>query len=382
MPNHSLRFDSSRRFRRHLLLGLALQLPWQFLGMRLLGSSVGGGAIAPAAAATAVAAVGLALLAAWLFLLSAAGWHPLKTAASAEPRQVPHPTRQGGADASAQLDAAMYDRLQDVIQETEESALNILKKVDTLRNHSSELLDYLRGSAHSNVNLQDDIVASTRLIEETGEFLLALPQMLSNEYANVRRLVEEIAALGQLVNLVREISMQTNLLALNASIKAAHAGEAGRGFAVVASEVRSLANRLTSAAQVIQKNIENAQRLAIDSFTLEKELKESASLRNACQLAGTVVEMQTSYAELKKFHDTLTANATDYNQQLATGIGDLLGDIQYQDVVRQRLERVQLALRRREAGTDDPAALVVEYLSQDSHHARHRQPDTQRIELF
>uniref|UniRef100_A0A9E7ZKU0 Methyl-accepting chemotaxis protein n=1 Tax=Bosea sp. NBC_00436 TaxID=2969620 RepID=A0A9E7ZKU0_9HYPH len=115
---------------------------------------------------------------------------------------------------------------------------------------------------------------------------------------SVQALDETARAIGEVVNLIRDIAAQTNLLALNATIEAARAGEAGRGFAVVASEVKSLAAQTADATDRIV-----AQVAAIQGAT--------------GQVVGSIHNIAERMNAIEKFANSV---ATSIEQQaIATG---------------------------------------------------------------
>ena len=105
----------------------------------------------------------------------------------------------------------------------------------------------------------DNAIQATKVAKEAGDEaqrgidnMEKLRSSFEDTAEKIHQLGESSKRIGNIVEVIRQISEQTSLLALNASIEAAHAGEQGRGFAVVADEVSSLAKRVGQSAKDIE----------------------------------------------------------------------------------------------------------------------------------
>lgn len=76
----------------------------------------------------------------------------------------------------------------------------------------------------------------------------------------ILKLGEQTAQIGNLSNMIKDLSSEINMLALNAAVEAARAGEHGKGFAVVAGEVRKLANESKKSAEQANAVIADIQK--------------------------------------------------------------------------------------------------------------------------
>ncbi len=154
--------------------------------------------------------------------------------------------------------------------------------------------------------------------------------------ANVDRLRESSAAIGNVVNLIAQIARQTTLLALNSTIEAARAGSAGRGFAVVATEVKALAVQTQSATEEISKKIDALQKDAagsvdavhrisqaieairpvfenVNGAVAEQNETTSAISENAASASHFIVSVGDSAAEI----DSATKEAEAHGESVA-----------------------------------------------------------------
>jgi methyl-accepting chemotaxis protein len=198
----------------------------------------------------------------------------------------------------------------------------------------------LTESTHLRVENNKQIIAAIdmQLETQTEEF--------RNNFERIQGLSREVGALTPLIKVITSIAQQTNLLALNAEIEAARAGSAGKGFSVVAFEVRKLAVLSTQAAADISTKIHATCKKVDDEMAGARESLVQHEASGAMgQLVSDLSEMQAEFARNSQLLlDVITEVDANYAESVER-LTQALGHIQFQDVMRQRMEHVQEALK-------------------------------------
>lgn len=255
-------------------------------------------------------------------------------------------TAQETLSAFLRLEEAIDTSLNAVIGDTETSAQSIIGHIRRLHDSASTLTSYLDGSSLKSGDLGKEIVESVAFLADIGTFIEGLPAKMESDLASVQAVVEEIKTLSDMASDIKSISLQSRLLGINAAIEASRAGTSGHAFKVVADEMKALAGNSAATASRINKGLTRAQEI-VDSGLRSTITESSRQLAAVSQAAGLIKRLRDNLDAMNEYYKTRFSIITKHNEDLVKDIAEALGEIQYQDVVRQCIERIRIAAGRR-----------------------------------
>lgn len=221
--------------------------------------------------------------------------------------QVNTATAQAQNTSNQLLQAAQKQSEQ--IQETGEAVEQMASSILEVSNNAGQAASVAQRSLEA-------ASQGSQAVQNTISGMNEIRTQIQETSKRIKRLGESSQEIGEIVELISDITEQTNILALNAAIQAASAGEAGRGFTVVAEEVQRLAERSSEATKqisVIVKTIQTDTNNAVAAMENSTAgVVEGAKLSDAAGQALTEIEsVTTSLAQLIEAISQSTAAQTE-----------------------------------------------------------------------
>jgi len=233
---------------------------------------------------------------------------------------------------------------------TEKKVLEIIEALTAIRSESKSLLALMEQQEKKTGDLAEKqllrLEENTRTLRILSGYQEKRLAQIADDSHRIHEALSEVKNLTTLTKLIREITEQTNLLALNAAVVAARAGAAGRSFAVIAREIRKLSQQIEDTTKQIEtqivsivKHIEENLAVIVDVARTEEEKKQIALIMN------TLSSMNQAFTEVSGYFADLFTESHKVMKQVYQDIIDALGNVQFQDVLRQRIGHVIEGLR-------------------------------------
>ncbi|MEX5286301.1 HAMP domain-containing methyl-accepting chemotaxis protein [Selenomonas sputigena] len=257
---------------------------------------------------------------------------------------------------------------QNVAESITEVAGAAQAQLDSVAEAKHQVHAFTRGIADAAQTIEQvaaDIEHTSQRAEEGNKLVLstvdqmnAIADTVISSSNVVAKLGERSKEIGNIVEVISNISGQTNLLALNAAIEAARAGEHGRGFAVVAEEVRKLAEESQHASQKIEELIRAIQQETAQAVQAMETGREEAEKgrENVTATGKGFSEIRAMIQRVQENSAAIEKNMEDLSRR-AEKIDDATGKIHDSaSKVAAEAQNVSAATEEQAAGMEEIAA--------------------------
>lgn len=174
-------------------------------------------------------------------------------------------------------------RQSEEIEQTGQAVLQMTERIHQVSRAAGESSDVARASVAA-------AEQGEGAVQQTIAGMQQLREQMQETSKRIKRLGDSSLEIGDIVDLITDITEQTHVLALNAAIQAAAAGEGGRGFAVVAEEVQRLAERCGDAARRIAQLVKTVQADAHEAVAaMEHSVQRVVDGKQQSDAAGTAL---------------------------------------------------------------------------------------------
>lgn len=251
--------------------------------------------------------------------------------------------------------ASSMEELSATSQNTTEAVEEIATAMQEVAESTDEQMEQNRQVAHISTEMSRDLQTVSNEIGHVTEAAVVTTNTARDGFETVQQAVREMEHLqqtsealgtittslaerssevGQVIQLITNLSEQTDLLALNASIEAARAGEHGAGFAVVAEEVRQLAEQSNEAGRNVHQLIGDIQS-QIESTVQTSQTSQEIVTNNLNLARGAGEAFETIYNEIARVTEEMK-RATSSLQTLSGETSRLLDTTEQSEQLSER----------------------------------------------
>jgi len=178
--------------------------------------------------------------------------------------------------------------------------------------------DELENVAKAVREITDVIKEISESSSQTASTTIEAVRIATNVSQEISTLSIQAEEINDTLTEISAIASKTDLIALNATIEAASAGEAGKSFAVVAGEVKSLAEKISVAAENINKKMthiqENLRQKSKDVAQVAKENQQIEA--STSQLASAIEELSITSENINSSVTQVSSDTADVIEQL------------------------------------------------------------------
>jgi len=211
------------------------------------------------------------------------------------------------------------------------------------------------GEGNSLPDAMAEIFRSTQnLLNQASDRFKDLHQRDAQQIESLNRTISTLKNLDEVIEKIRDDSMEMELISLNAMTVAYKSGAAGRAFSVITEELKRLSGQTIRLTDQLN---EDGQRL-IDFFTRYRGDVEGLVVLQDQFFTNLGGRIAASFDALRSPIESLGLSLMeliDTSEQVEEPVHIIMETVQIQDILRQSLDHVVMALQEVETAPPPPA---------------------------
>jgi hypothetical protein len=223
----------------------------------------------------------------------------------------------------------------------------------SLENSSAKLARVGRGSGFEE-SLRELFDQTGALIHDSAAQFRTMRDRDETLLASLNSGISTLGNLDSIIARIKVDSVEMELVSLNAMTVALKSGTAGKAFSVITDELKRLSSRTISLTDQLT---ENGKRLLGIFQSYREEVERLEQLQREL-FQGLEQRLQKSFSELEADVRSTSSKMTDLagrSRMIEKPIRDIMETVQLQDIVRQSLDHVLMALEEIDSVTSSDA---------------------------
>lgn len=209
--------------------------------------------------------------------------------------------------------------------------------------HSSEKLARLGGGAGVEDSLHELFDTTRALIRDASSQFRDMHERDQSLLSSLNSGIEILGALDSIIVRIKEDSVEMELISLNAMTVALKSGTAGKAFSVITDELKRLSSRTIS----LTDQLTGDGKKLLSIFRSYREEVERLERLQAELFGGLENRLQSSFSELENDIGQIGVKMADLvsrSRKIEAPVRKIMETVQMQDIVRQSLDHVLMAL--------------------------------------